>query len=204
MPARTLMAINCKSLFPPNLTIIMVFSGRSAICRSNGIFGDRTMPAELVDLNRILLTLAVPGNFLTARHAMDMISLRRSIPRDTSIRSSGSSIVATAGFGGFGRARTTKSVASCTSLAALNTHAGFSTTIPVGMTTMKSATSSVNMHFCRATMSRSAEGTASSKRFASSASILSCCRWPWSNRSNWKSRCDPRSPSTTDYVAAAG
>src|SRR6202790_649953 len=79
---------------------------------------------------------------------MDMISLRRSIPRDTSIRSSGRSIVTTAGFGGFGRTRTTKSVASCTSLAALNTHAGFSSTIPVGMTTMKPATSSVNMRFC--------------------------------------------------------
>src|ERR1700722_17918043 len=39
MPARTLMAINGQSLFSPHLTIIMVFSGRSAICRSAG-FGD--------------------------------------------------------------------------------------------------------------------------------------------------------------------
>ena len=39
MPARTLMAINSQSLFSPHLTIIMVFSGRSAICRSAG-FGD--------------------------------------------------------------------------------------------------------------------------------------------------------------------
>lgn len=85
MPARTLIAINRQSLFPPHLTIIMVFSGRSAICRSNRVFRDRTMPAELVDLNRILRLLPVPGNFPTARHAMDMISLRRSIPRDTSI-----------------------------------------------------------------------------------------------------------------------
>ena len=185
------MAINGQSLFSPHLTIIMVFSGRSAICRSNEIFRDRTMPAELVDLNRILLTLARSREFPdgSSRHGYDFIAPL--VPRDTSIRSSGRSIVTTAGFGGFGRARTTKSVASCTSLAALNTHAGFSSTIPVGMTTMKSATSSVNMRFCRATMSRSAERTASSKRFASSASILSCCRWPWSNRSNWKSRCDP-------------
>jgi hypothetical protein len=76
MPARTLMVINCKSLFPPHLTIIMVFSGRSAICRSNGIFRDRTMPAELVDLNRILLTLARSREFPdgSSRHGYDFIA----------------------------------------------------------------------------------------------------------------------------------
>jgi hypothetical protein len=76
MPARTLMAINCQSLFPPHLTIIMVFSGWSAICRSNGIFRDRTMPAELVDLNRILLTLARSRGFPdgSSRHGYDFIA----------------------------------------------------------------------------------------------------------------------------------
>ena len=76
MPVRTLMAINCQSLFPPHLTIIMVFSGRSAICRSNGIFRDRTMPAELVDLNRILLTLARSREFPdgSSRHGYDFIA----------------------------------------------------------------------------------------------------------------------------------
>jgi hypothetical protein len=76
MPARTLMAINCPSLFPPPLTIIKVFSGRSAIYRSNGIFRDRTMPAELVDLNRILLTLARSREFPdgSSRHGYDFIA----------------------------------------------------------------------------------------------------------------------------------
>ena len=41
---------------------------------------------------------------------MDMILLRRSIPRGTSIRSSGRSIGTTAEFGGFGQARKTRSV----------------------------------------------------------------------------------------------
>lgn len=76
MPARTLIAINCQSLFSPHLTIIMVFSGRSAICHSNGIFRDRTMPAELVDLNRILLTLARSREFPdgSSRHGYDFIA----------------------------------------------------------------------------------------------------------------------------------
>src|SRR6202048_4735305 len=76
MPARTLMAINRQSLFPPPLTIIMVFSGRSAICRSNGIFRDRTMPAELVDLNPIPLTLARSREFPdgSSRHGYDFIA----------------------------------------------------------------------------------------------------------------------------------
>ena len=49
---------------------------------------------------------------------MDMILLRRSIPRGTSIRSSGRSIGTTAEFGGFGQARKTRSVVSSTSLVA--------------------------------------------------------------------------------------
>jgi hypothetical protein len=43
---------------------------------------------------------------------MDMILLRPSIPRDTSIRSSGRNIGTIAGFGGFGPARTTRSAVS--------------------------------------------------------------------------------------------
>src|ERR1700689_3844213 len=70
------MAIKRQSLFPPNLAIIMFFSGRSAICRSNAIFRDRTMPAELVDLYRILLTLARSREFPdgSSRHGYDFIA----------------------------------------------------------------------------------------------------------------------------------
>jgi hypothetical protein len=106
------------------------------------------MPAELVDLNRILLTLARSREFPdgSSRHGYDFIA-----PLDPEGHIDPmlwKKYRDTAGFGDFGRARTTKSVASCTSLAALNTHAWFSSTIPVGMTTMKLATSSVNMRFC--------------------------------------------------------
>jgi hypothetical protein len=76
MPPLTLMAINCPSISPPRLTIIMVFAGRSAIGRANGIFRDRAMPAELVDLHRILLTAARSTEFPdgSSRHGYDFIA----------------------------------------------------------------------------------------------------------------------------------
>jgi len=191
MPARTLIVINCQSFFPPHLTIIMAFSRRSAICRSNGIFRDRAMPAELVDLNRILLTLARSREFPdgSLRHGYDFIA-----PLDPEGHIDP---ILWKKYRDYCRVRRfwageDDEVGRLVHKPGGAEHARWVFEYdPVGMTTMKSATSSVNMRFCRATMSRSAERTASSKRFASSASILSCCRWPWLKSSNWKSMCDP-------------
>jgi hypothetical protein len=160
MPARTLIAINCQSLFSPHLTIIMVFSGRSAICHSNGIFRDRTMPAELVDLNRILLTLARSREFPdgSSRHGYDFIA-----PLDPEGHIDP---ILWKKCRDYCRVRRfwvgeDDEVGRLVHKPGGAEHAaGFSSTIPVGMTTMKSVTSSVNMRFCRATMSRSAASSA--------------------------------------------
>ena len=55
---------------------------------------------------------------------------------------------------------------SCTNPVAQSTHAGFSNTIPSRMMTMKPVTGSAHMPFCRASMFRSADKTASSTHFA--------------------------------------
>src|ERR1700676_5432845 len=187
MPARTLMAINCQSLFPPHLTIIMVFSGRSAICRSNGIFRDRTMPAELVDLNRILLTLARSREFPdgSSRHGYDFIA-----PLDPEGHIDP---ILWKKYRDYCRVRRfwageDDEVGRLVHKPGGAEHARWVFEYDPGRDDDDEAGYKLSEH---AFLSRSAERTASSKRFASSASILSCCRWPWSNRSNWKSRCDP-------------
>jgi hypothetical protein len=83
-------------------------------------YSDRTMetPIELIDLSRILLNLARSREFPygSPRHGYDFIAPLDS--EGTSIRFSGRSIGNTAGFGGFGQARRTRSAVSSTSLAA--------------------------------------------------------------------------------------
>src|SRR3979411_3263686 len=76
MPPLTLAALSCLLSLPPVLTAAMLCAVLFAVGRANGIFRDRAMPAELVDLHRILLTAARSTEFPdgSSRHGYDFIA----------------------------------------------------------------------------------------------------------------------------------
>src|SRR6202790_4295012 len=149
------------------LTIIMVRPGQSEVDCSNEILETMDMPAELVDLHRIVLNLArsreFPGG--SSRHGYDFIApldsqghidplLWKKYRNYCRVRR-------------FWAERRTRSVVSSTSPVAPNTPGGCSTTIPMKLTTMRPATNSAHMHFFQASMFPSADRTATCRRFAS-------------------------------------
>jgi hypothetical protein len=152
---------------------------------------DRTMPAELVDLNRILLNLARSRDFPdgSSRHGYDFIApLDAQGHIDPVLWKKYRDYCWVRRFWG----DEDDEVGRLVHKPGGAEHARWMFDYNPGEDDDdEPATNSQRMRSCRANMSRSADGTASSTPSALFQSIRSCCRWLWPNRSNWKSRCDP-------------